>query len=970
MAQYLFFQESEHATWQVALAEERQNIYARATVPLVSVLDCDNAFTEPMTRADQAQIRYVGNFYADFDGGEDDEGLIFATEQVKHFIGKLEALGVDPACLLIHATGGRGYHVEVPRPCYAQRRKNDGEVLLPAIFKELAMHKDICVDALDLRVYSTRRLWRTPNVQRSNGHYKVQIAYQELVGITTPEQYRELCKAPRGRLMLADPVFSGKLAAMYAIATDKVTSGVKKQNERAAKRKGERSALADFNGEWPKSVERILCGEVNPDKGWNLICVQLALVSRELGKSEAELLEAARPLVNDYEGDGARYGSPFKRERELRTQYRFMQDNPCYDYSFAGIRSIMGEDNKGEDLRAGDRIPDAEPGETPVEAPKRKTRIDKKTGKEVEIASLSQHVTRALDVSRYGIFAITDDGTRRKVSDVGFDGARKICKDHKVHAYEVAVYLGGIPRGKEMIAVNSLSSRSEFQKVVMPHGGSLVCQDQTIAMLNDWFNHQSTTENEADTLLVTREGVDFAISDDDDPVTGGEIIWAGLDGIISTSGSNYHFRGECDASGITKSNILSAPTLQDTPESRQMVADLLNINMPHHTAKLIGWFVASFLCQPIRRVSSTFPSLQIFGQAGAGKSQSTRLLMRMFTFTREIKSTSAKSTTQWPINAAVSQSASIPIVFEEVKPREMDKRHLDFLLHILRSNYGGDESARGGVNRESGVSGTVIKKFPNVAPICFVGEAIMDQTAIMERCVIVNLSQQSRLGHEDPFERLCEKPHELGSIGRLLINAALATDVQNIRSELKEIKSLMVEAVGKDRANQASRPTFNQCVCVLGLRFLKSALQSVFGGHFNNDLARLEDTLFANASNDIPKVASEASKALTIMAYLTRVKDDQYRLEKMRDYTVAKDGTSVDLKLREAYDAYVRYSKSVSSTPLYDGLTQFVRAMQDYEGTMEVACPDNRVLYRHPSEPIFRISNSYMESEGCEPFAT
>ncbi|MDL5410443.1 hypothetical protein QSH82_24600, partial [Escherichia coli] len=69
---------------------------------------------------------------------------------------------------------------------------------------------------------------------------------------------------------------------------------------------------------------------------------------------------------------------------------------------------------------------------------------------------------------------------------------------------------------------------------------------------------------------------------------------------------------------------MNAPAL--TEEDADLIENLLQINTTENLGKLLGWFSAAFLCQIIRRYYRQFPSLQCFGQAGAGKSKTTGLL--------------------------------------------------------------------------------------------------------------------------------------------------------------------------------------------------------------------------------------------------------------------------------------------------------------------------------------------------------
>ena len=103
---------------------------------------------------------YQGPFHIDVDADDIEE----AIEAMRKVLDKLEALGLDLNAARLFATGGKGFHAEVPEACFMSK---PGPVEgLPRIYSQMA-HAEY-VDYWDLRVYSggRGRLWRVPNVFR------------------------------------------------------------------------------------------------------------------------------------------------------------------------------------------------------------------------------------------------------------------------------------------------------------------------------------------------------------------------------------------------------------------------------------------------------------------------------------------------------------------------------------------------------------------------------------------------------------------------------------------------------------------------------------------------------------------------------------------------------------------------------------------------------------------------------------
>jgi hypothetical protein len=182
-------------------------------------------------KEDIDKVKYRGPFYVDFDGSTSDLDTVIG--KVRQFINQLEENEVDLDALSWYASGSRGFHVEVPQALFIPKPPKTGIVQLPQIYREM-VHQ-VYVDTIDLRVYSSRsgRQWRTPNVERENGKYKVPVTAQEIKDMTA-EDYEELVSAPRAWPDIAAPKLNNFLAVIYSKAEQKVSEGVKK---RAAHRK-------------------------------------------------------------------------------------------------------------------------------------------------------------------------------------------------------------------------------------------------------------------------------------------------------------------------------------------------------------------------------------------------------------------------------------------------------------------------------------------------------------------------------------------------------------------------------------------------------------------------------------------------------------------------------------------------------------------------------------------------------------
>lgn len=947
---YMFYQQDEKSKWLPTLATEREGIAKAKKPALVSVLDVDNSFEEDLKVEEIRALRYQGPLYFDFDA----EDIGEASQQFNLFLTNLKARGVDLEMLRLYATGKKGFHIEVPQQLLMGKVPAAGVLHLPHIYKEMA--HALYVETLDLRVYSGSRgrMWRCPNVKRQdNGRYKVQITVDEAVSIT-PESYADLCSSPRNSLPVDTPKLNSELGLLYAQSRDRVEKSMAKIRAR----KASHNTLERFGGAWPETLKGVLDGSaIKPGTGWNYISMQLAITAAALGISEDQMIADAEGLIISHESDSDRYSSGASRRRDLRSMWRYVSDNPTKEFSVGAIMAMLTPEARANaDIGMGEYVPDEVPKTATTQ-----TRSEPDQSAETKPSTPVNTEEWGIRISSQGIFARIDDGYKN-ICDLGLQNPvvmSQIGGDQT--GYELDVTLDGRKRGKKFLPMSALASRGQMNNWTLLMGASMRGTDAQVSILADVFRKTSETTLYA----VGREGIDLvnppgALTHDDD-----DIIWASPAKVICLrEGVNYRFRGDLNQQGIFNSDLMTAPDLDLDDED--YVADLLSINTPGVLGKMLGWFCAAFLTQMIRRRKQSFPSLQIYGQAGAGKSKTVILLNHLHYNHNPTKQFSVSGQTVFPLIAAVGASASIPVIFEEVKRRQLNKNMLDFLQGVLRSNYTADTISRGSLSKDKSVRELMVTEYKNEAPVCFVGEAIEDQSAILERCIAVAMSKLDRMGRDDPFNRCMDDAQRMGRLGKALSLAALAIDRAWLYGRLDQNLADLVKNLPPAIASSASRPVFNLSVGLTGLDFLRGVLDRAFGNRFGPVIETMRSTILENALDAIPRNMSEASRVLDTMAQLTRNEDDGIRLLKGIDYAFGKDG-NLELKLRSCYDKYVRYQRSLGMEVLFDSHTAWQMALTNYGGTLLRAVPAS-VLWDSPKALVFKLSLAYLDDEGVDAF--
>jgi hypothetical protein len=168
----------------------------------------------------------------------------------------MEENEVDLDSISWYASGSRGFHAEIPQALFIPKPPKAGVQELPQIYREMLYQ--VYTDTMDLRVYTGRkgRQWRTPNVQRENGKFKVPVTAAEIREMNA-EDYQELVSAPRAWPEIASPRLNNFLAVIYSKAEQKVSEGVKK---RGSSQK-DLNLLNRYKGDFPPTMLKIMAGE-------------------------------------------------------------------------------------------------------------------------------------------------------------------------------------------------------------------------------------------------------------------------------------------------------------------------------------------------------------------------------------------------------------------------------------------------------------------------------------------------------------------------------------------------------------------------------------------------------------------------------------------------------------------------------------------------------------------------------------
>ncbi|MBT2325528.1 hypothetical protein J7E62_24650 [Variovorax paradoxus] len=940
--------------WVEGLAEHRQKIIAELHPAFVTVLDAHSAPDATWGREEYSKMKYSGPLYFDWDAEDVKETI----PQFQLFLAKFQdEQGVDLKQLRLYATGGRGFHCEVPEDVFMPKVPRTGVQSLPYIYKEMAL--ELVVDTLDLRVYTGRkgRMWRTPNIVRSNGLYKVPITLEEALKMT-PEMYAEICSTPRAEPERAAPTTAMGLTALFVKSQHKINEAVKRQ----AKAGADTALLAKFKGEFPATMQRLMTGEgIMPGTGFQKISMQLAIAANALGKTADELVEAAEGLCKNHASDSSRYNSPRKRKEELRRMWDYTHDNPCYSFSAGGIRSLLEPGAPSGDLDVVDRSLE---GHVPMDD---EETLTEEQQAEIELANRGQMAN--VMIHRQGIFLRGSEGLKPLSHIALTKPTRLLSADDRMHiGFECDVLAGGVKHSTSYISLETFKSRAKMHETFSAYGGTFMGNDiQAGAILTALDSAAKKANREV--FVVHREGLDLVQNPNVTDRIQRDVIWASPDGVLSHNPEvNYRFRARLSNEPVYRSDVPACQPIEDTPDTRAWLHHLFQINEPLVVAQMVGWFVSTLHKQFYQEATNQFPLLHPNGSAGSGKTQTTALFARLWhNATKPLQYGCGASLTPFMLKSACQGSASVPLILDEYKPSELGPVRTDLLLQTFRLSYNQARGATGGISRGGAASSfRDVTNFDYSAPIVFMAESQETQTAIVQRSLPVSFTQRGKDSHSEHFYAAQAGVDNLPRLGAALLRAGMVETVDTRKEALaplvKDLRASLDHYVH-------DRQVYNLAVVLAGLNFLDDVLQIIFGDEMRADIDRLRQAVYTNKQEIAVQAVNEAAKALNDMSLISRTEapDSEFVLRQGHEYIIGEG--YIEILMREAFVKYFAWNKRKGFPSLFASADAFIVAMSKFDATIDKFCIHSPLRTGGQSR-VYRFSLERLAAEGVEMFRT
>lgn len=338
--------------------------------------------------------------------------------------------------------------------------------------------------------------------------------------------------------------------------------------------------------------------------------------------------------------------------------------------------------------------------------------------------------------------------------------------------------------------------------------------------------------------------------------------------------------------------------------------DLFNFNSKKITVQLLGYLSATFFKERLNHLGIRVPNLLIIGEAGSGKSQTVQNIA--YPFLGLDKSYNATSITKFAMDALLASNTTVPIVLDEFKPYKMEKWRLDLISESIRASYDRLVSVRGTKNLKS-------KELKARTNFILIGEASTDETAVLERSIVLNFSKRYSRIPEATESFMTLKKHKplLAKLGRILAEASITLNDTVIETFYQSSKLEIPTSIEETRViDGLSFVTFG----LLMLEFVCKVAnkENTFDEMVQFMVENALENIGCNSKSIVDITLEQMDIGLPAMRQMT---PHSHKL-----YQVINDGTQLAIDFKALYPLYTKYLKdyklNIDVLPYNDFLKQ------------------------------------------------
>lgn len=860
-------------------------------------------------------VKYLGPMYMDFDcdekKGQDLNTVLDDVRDVLQYL--IEYLGIPEQLIDCWLSGGKGVHITVDERLFGISR---AQKYLPLIYREVMLAiKDgagLSSDStLDETVYSCGRgrMWRCEGVPRpGKGTYKVATSPAELLDMDA-EAYAIHVAGPRPPLQRQAPgdLVVAKCAELIKRAKTTATKKVRAMLEADVIPK---DVFKNIDG-IPGCIEKLITDGDCPESNHNQACMQLAsyIAAKYERSEEAEYMELlVRPFVENV--TSSQRPSASERMQHMKTQLaRTFKGN--FKFSAGALIAAIGEPCRNCPLCRRD--------------------IAKGDADSVEDFDQHRHQDSGIIWDTRGYWMLGDNG-RRRLTTFTFWAHTEVI-DERGNRLELIGHIiddvGG--RFEETVMESAWSSRREFLAAFKGWGeAQTLCSDADLQWLLKAVLHFSRNRCEDKEMIrKTRSKVCGLVIDRSKK---GQLVPHYIEsaGAITTTGRSYYsYDGEPNMSP----RILESPApLKDDHELSRCIKALTRVNTAVATALTMGWFAACHFREHIQLEEPQFPSLNLNGNAGSGKTSLAILFAYMngmdYTKTPYIN---AEIGTVWPLILYLSSSSTAPRLIDEVNPLQIGPTNYPKVMGIIKAGWNKSAAARGNIS----AGGRGVNQERISAPIVFTSEQVVQSPAVRDRTVEVSLQSKTRkmMHHTEAYKEAHGLRHSLFRLGKGLLTLAMNTSPTEVM-EIFKLKGMGI------RVDFTDRQKWGFQTCLLGLHMTAEVMRE-YGVKGVEEVVALESALASWLDSDTSyteqrgRSASEVAKVLEVLNVMAD-KDGTGDLVLKPGKHYWRSGNQLTLLLQSCHPVYLRYMRNIgepAAIKAYQQLTKLIEGETYHERT-------------------------------------
>lgn len=949
---WYFYCQHGKGEWQPKLADDRERVVREEQPDFATVLDINRVWKRGEDKPEG--VAYRGPLYFDWDG----ETIGDVLGSVRVFMRKLESIDFPLEAASWYLSGKKGVHCTLPSACFINESGNKtlnraGLPDLPTLYRLMAASDALMTDHMDFSVYSLGkgRMWRVENVRRvlDDGRvtYKVPISAAQLRKLDE-DAYWEWCSQVRPALKPESPKLNVQLSVEFMMATQTA-------KDSRAQRKSHKGKTTDFSmwaGRVPPTFQEAFAGRnIRQNLDLNTIKLQLVIAAIAVGfdkfEDEDRFIEAIGGFIESRVGmAGAAHKTHASIEAVMRNCFRAVVQNPAYTYYPEVFATILTPEAGREPDLTGKQVGDEN----------RQARIEQDF----------KDMTDGTAVDEMGVVEIGKEQVRA-ISNYSWKpgSLMRIYADNGlVQAYSVTPLISGNEKPRQVIPISIQNSQSKMAQHVMELGGHLETTNgkkfsQVLLAWRQFVGENATEASEA--VATPTEGLYCHLLHD--PVEKGykncmNIYWVSPLRVVPSS-SNCHadedgkyppepvYVDPMNPGGRYGIDIAETPyTLQDkrTPLAHT-VHSLLELNGNFHSlALLLGWFTACTAKHILYKMGllKNFPILQVYGDAGCGKTTTMNLMLKLFTWKTEFRvNTAGDGLTQAAMRMMATGSTSIPLVIDEVKAQNLGNTHwMSGFRQLLQNIYtiGGQLRKAGGRGGEGSHHNGMVDD-PMYAPVAFMGETLeTSQTSLLERIVTAGFHAADKSGRREFADYLQVRSRELGILGWTLIREMMEYDLEklaDLHTATRTESFTTLYSGGNDRRCE------NAAIVFTGFKLFSETVRKYFPQRFDDKLVSLYDALTDKAKWEL-RIDSEVVRLLKFLSQASY--DDEYsktRVIRGRHYRFQSEQRSsgvveyLVVDSDRVYNLYRERMRSLGENAVYTGADEMYHALKNSSLTVD-----------------------------------